>query len=47
MDAGWRGDPGDSLRAAVEEHVRFLNSGDFREALRAAAKGRQPSWNGR
>jgi hypothetical protein len=47
MDAGWHGDPGDSLRAAVEEHVRFLTSEDFRETLRTAAKGRQPSWSGR
>lgn len=47
MDAGWHGDPVDSLRAAVEEHVRFLTSEDFKEALRAAAKGRQTSWSGR
>ena len=46
MDAGWHGDPGDSLRAAVEEHVRFLTSEDFKEGVEAFHAKRKPAFTG-
>jgi enoyl-CoA hydratase len=47
IEAGWHSEPEASLRAAVREQVRCLESDDFKEALRALAEGRPPRWQGR
>ncbi|TMC01242.1 MAG: hypothetical protein E6J41_33365 [Chloroflexi bacterium] len=47
IEAGWHAGPEASLRAAVREQVRCLESDDFKEALRALAESRPPRWQGR
>ena len=46
IDAAWYQNPKDSSRVAVEGQIRCLQSRDFQEALRAAAEGRSPEWQG-
>jgi enoyl-CoA hydratase/carnithine racemase len=46
IDAAWYQNPEDSLKVAVEAQIRCLKSNDFQEALRAAAEGRSPQWQG-
>jgi enoyl-CoA hydratase/carnithine racemase len=47
IDAAWYRDPEASYRVAVEAQVRCLRSDDFKEAGRALAEGRTPTWQGR
>jgi enoyl-CoA hydratase/carnithine racemase len=47
IDAAWYHSPEDSFKAAVEAQIRCVKSQDFQEALRAAAEGRAPQWQGR
>src|SRR5712671_4836813 len=47
IDAAWYRSPEDSLRVAMEEQIRCLESEDFKEAGQAMAEGRSPQWQGR
>lgn len=47
IDAAWHRDPEASFRVAVEEQLRCITSDDFKEARRAFAAGRPPTWHGR
>jgi enoyl-CoA hydratase len=47
IDAAWYRDPEASFRVAVEEQIRCVTSGDFKEARRAFGEGRTPQWQGR
>lgn len=46
IDAAWHENPQDSFKVAVKGQIRCLKSHDFQEALRAAAEGRAPEWQG-
>ncbi|HEX4656485.1 MAG TPA: enoyl-CoA hydratase/isomerase family protein [Streptosporangiaceae bacterium] len=47
IDAAWHRGPAESLRLALEEQIRCLQSDDFAEARQAMAEGRDPHWQGR
>jgi enoyl-CoA hydratase len=47
IDAAWHHGPEESLRVALEEQLRCLESEDFKEALQAMTEGRIPQWQGR
>jgi len=47
IDAAWYSGPEESLKLAVEEQIRCLESEDFKEARQAMAEGRSPQWRGR
>jgi enoyl-CoA hydratase/carnithine racemase len=47
IDAAWHHSPEESLRVALDQQLRCLESEDFKEALRATAEGRIPQWRGR
>jgi len=47
IDAAWHRGAGESLRLALEEQIRCLQSEDFTEARQAMAEGRSPQWRGR
>jgi hypothetical protein len=47
IDAAWHRGPAESLRLALEEQIRCLQSEDFTEARQAMAEGRSPQWRGR
>ena len=47
IDAAWHRGAEESLRLALDEQLRCLESEDFKEALRAMADGRRPQWRGR
>jgi enoyl-CoA hydratase/carnithine racemase len=47
LDAMWHHGPEESLRVALEEQIRCLQSEDFKEARQAMAEGRTPNWRGR
>jgi enoyl-CoA hydratase/carnithine racemase len=46
IDAAWHRSPEESLRVALDEQFRCLQSEDFKEALQAMAEGRSPQWQG-
>jgi enoyl-CoA hydratase/carnithine racemase len=47
IDAAWYRGPEESLKLALEQQIRCLESEDFKEALQAMAEGRSPHWRGR
>lgn len=47
IEAAWHHGPEESLRVALDEQLRCLESEDFKEALRAMTEGRIPRWRGR
>jgi enoyl-CoA hydratase/carnithine racemase len=47
IDAAWHHGPEESLRVALDQQLRCLESEDFKEALRAMTEGRTPQWQGR
>lgn len=47
IDAAWYRGPEESLRLALEEQIRCLESEDFKEGRQAMAEGRSPQWRGR
>src|ERR1700716_297512 len=47
IDAAWHRGPEESLRLALEEQIRCLQSEDFTEARQAMSEGRSPQWRGR
>jgi enoyl-CoA hydratase/carnithine racemase len=47
LDAAWYRGPGESLRLALEQQIRCLESDDFAEARKAMTEGRTPRWSGR
>ena len=47
IDAAWYRSPEESLRLALEEQIRCLESEDFKEGRQAMAEGRRPQWQGR
>jgi enoyl-CoA hydratase/carnithine racemase len=47
IDAAWHSSPEESLKLAVEEQIRCLESDDFKEARQAMVEGRSPQWRGR
>jgi enoyl-CoA hydratase/carnithine racemase len=47
INAAWHHNPEESLRLAVVEQIRCLESEDFKEARQALVEGRSPQWRGR
>jgi hypothetical protein len=47
IDAAWHRGPEESLRVALDEQLRCLESEDFTEARRTMTEGRVPQWRGR
>jgi enoyl-CoA hydratase/carnithine racemase len=47
IDAAWHRGPEESLRFALEEQIRCLESYDFKEGLQAMTERRRPQWQGR
>jgi enoyl-CoA hydratase/2-(1,2-epoxy-1,2-dihydrophenyl)acetyl-CoA isomerase len=47
IEASWYSGPAESLKLAVEEQIRCLESEDFKEARQAMVEGRSPQWRGR
>ncbi|MGD0243997.1 MAG: enoyl-CoA hydratase/isomerase family protein [Streptosporangiaceae bacterium] len=46
IDAAWHRGPEESLRVALDEQLRCLESEDFTEARQAMTEGRIPQWRG-
>ena len=47
LDTAWHRGPEESLRVALEQQMRCLDSEDFKEAVQAMIEGRSPQWQGR